>query len=928
MTGKEMKESTLQCNDTTSKLQSIHDLLDLGWWECDLSQKKLTYSPFIARILGLDEKQSGCLNLTDVSKMVREDYRARVVQEVISATSDYVQELKCPVFVNEGQQWIEMRFKRDEKANKIVGLLHPIERREDELDVTAQETVQNLVYQLYGISKSLFTFMQSENLDEMINHVLQSIVTHFSAERAYIFEYYWDVMKQSCIYEAVSRPGIEEIENLTMMFFEPDTWWNQQILAQRPIILSTLDDLPDWDVVDREVLESQDIKSLMVVPFVSQDGTIWGYAGIDMVDKARKWSVDDFQWFSSLMHIVNICIELSKTKARIQHDKEYLQKLYHHMPIGFLPSRILYDEQGQAIDFEFTHVNKEVERITGLSAEQIVGRKGSKSSVFRDLPIMLDVVNTDKHIELELELPNKKHLRVIKFSLEKDEVISLLLDVTETHNAHNALEENEKLLRTIYDNLSVGIELYDKDGFLVQHNEKALEILGLNESGPTDNFNIFDHPMIHPDVKRRVRRGESVDFALNYDFDKLKGFFDADFPDKPLQNLTVKLAPVLDNNNVAQYFLGIIINNTETTNAYLRIQEFEDYFSLIANLAKVGYFKWNQTTNEGFAISQWFLNLGKPANSLLSNDLHDLFEHLHPEDFDIVADFYDKASRGEAKSFEHELRVIEPEGKTKWMRCTITVRESDDSDTHELIGVSYDITELKEMILAKDKAEALDRLKSAFLANMSHEIRTPLNSIIGFSDLLAETDDEEERKEFIAIIQRNNELLLKLVSDILDLSKIESGTFDYIKMDFDAHTMSTEIIRSFNNKARNEEVELLFDESLPSIQMNGDQNRVKQVLMNFITNAMKFTKQGYIKLGYEQRPDDFVYFYVEDTGSGISEDNLGRVFERFVKLNSFVQGTGLGLSICKSLIEQMGGYIGVESEEGKGSRFWFVLPRA
>ena len=226
---------------------------------------------------------------------------------------------------------------------------------------------------------------------------------------------------------------------------------------------------------------------------------------------------------------------------------------------------------------------------------------------------------------------------------------------------------------------------------------------------------------------------------------------------------------------------------------------------------------------------------------------------------------------------------------------------------------------------AQLKAEEANQLKSAFLANMSHEIRTPLNAIVGFSSLLTETEDMKDRKQYMAIVQENTELLLQLISDILDLSKMESGAFEFVKSDTDVNLLCSEIIRSLRMKVP-AGVELVFEECLPGCHVWADKNRLNQVISNFINNALKFTFSGSITLGYYRQTDGYLRFYVRDTGMGIPKNKIKTVFDRFVKLNSFVHGTGLGLSICKSLVEQMGGTIGVESEEGEGSCFWFTYP--
>ena len=230
----------------------------------------------------------------------------------------------------------------------------------------------------------------------------------------------------------------------------------------------------------------------------------------------------------------------------------------------------------------------------------------------------------------------------------------------------------------------------------------------------------------------------------------------------------------------------------------------------------------------------------------------------------------------------------------------------------------------KDLRVAKDRAEESNRLKSAFLANMSHEIRTPLNAIVGFSDLLVEAEDIEERKEYVKIVRNNNELLLQLITDILDLSKIEAGTFDFTYGDVNVNLLCENIVRSMEMKV-SEGVALVFDSNLPQYHLISDRNRLHQVISNFVNNAIKFTSQGSIRVGYQMKGEE-LEFYVQDTGIGIDKEQQLHIFERFVKLNSFVPGTGLGLSICQSIIEQLGGRIGVDSELGKGSRFWFRLP--
>ena len=490
-----------------------------------------------------------------------------------------------------------------------------------------------------------------------------------------------------------------------------------------------------------------------------------------------------------------------------------------------------------------------------------------------------------------------------------------------------ALDNSEKILRNIYKNLPAGVELYDKDGYLVDINDKELEIFGLSDKHEALGVNLFDNPNIPLEVKERLRAKEDVNFSINYDFSKINQYVDS--RRNGIINLTTKVTALYDSQNRFINYLFINIDTTETTNAYTKIQEFENLFLLIGDYAKVGFAHFNVLTRDGYAQDTWYRNLGEKEGTPMPQVIG-VYTHVVPEDQAVLKNFVREVKEGKATSLRKEVRVCRENGKYTWTSINVMVRDYRPQDgIIEMLCINYDITPLKEteqkLIIARDKAEELDRLKSAFLANMSHEIRTPLNAIVGFSSLLAETDSRNERQEYIKIVQENNELLLQLISDILDLSKIEAGTFNFVYTNVDVNETCAEIIKSMSMKV-SKGVELIFEEPFPECYIYTDKNRFTQVISNFINNALKFTQQGSITLGYEQVSHQKIKFYVRDTGMGIPEEKQKSVFERFVKLNTFVQGTGLGLSICKSIVSQMGGEIGVDSTEGVGSCFWFTHP--
>ena len=247
-----------------------------------------------------------------------------------------------------------------------------------------------------------------------------------------------------------------------------------------------------------------------------------------------------------------------------------------------------------------------------------------------------------------------------------------------------------------------------------------------------------------------------------------------------------------------------------------------------------------------------------------------------------------------------------------------------------ILYTAWDITDQKilerKLRLAKEEAEESNRIKSAFLANMSHEIRTPLNAIVGFSSILAEDVSEEERTEYLSIISKNNDILLQLINDILDLSKIEAGTLEYVYANIDVNKMLSEIEQAARMRQTNANVAICAVTPLEGLLLYTDQRRVTQVLNNFISNAMKFTNAGSITFGYEEPKDGYIRFFVTDTGTGIPPEKVADIFNHFVKLDSFKQGTGLGLAISQNIVKELKGEIGVASELGKGSTFWFTLP--
>ena len=929
--------TTIQNMQTDNeRYKKMASLAQIGWWEVDLTAGYYLCSDYLSDLLGLD---GDTISTSDFLNLIREDYRKQIAQEFRANSSIHKDfyEQTFPIHSKYGEVWLHTRLAFREKGtgvdggDKSFGIIQRVEAPKEEDQRDALRRVNDLLCRQNFVSQSLLRFLRDEAVESCIADILRDILNLYNGKgRVYIFEYDEIYAHHSCIYEVVSEGVSAEIDNLQDMPASESKWWSEQILSGKPIILNTLEQLLEEAPDEYQILVVQGIKSLMVTPLMTGD-RVWGYMGIDLVETYHDWSNEDFQWFSSLGNIINICIELRKTKDKVIREQTFLNNLFHFMPMGYIRMSIIRDENNKPCDYRVTDANEVSSTFFGLPLESYIGSLASEKhpDYLQKLNFLEEILDSNSYREKDEYFPRtERYTHWVIYSPGKDEIVGLFLDSTGSVQANRALDRSEKLFQNIFANIPAGVEIYDKDGYLIDLNNKDLEIFGVVNKSDVIGVNFFDNPNVPQNIRDRVRNEDLVDFRLNYSFEQAGGYYETNRSNAI--ELYSKVSKLYDNEGNFSGYILISIDNTERIDAMNRIRDFENFFLMISDYAKVGYAKLNLLNRKGYAIKQWYKNLGEEEDTLL-DEVVGVYTHMHPEDRKRFLDFYDEVRDGKRRHFQGEMRIRRPGTKNEWNWVSSNVMVTNykpEENEIEIIGINYDITELKEteaeLIQARDKAEMMDRLKSAFLANMSHEIRTPLNAIVGFSDLLVETEELSERQEYIKIVRENNDLLLQLISDILDLSKIEAGTFEFTSGDVDVNLLCEDIVRSMGMKAK-EEVELVFDDHLPVCHVISDRNRIHQVISNFVNNAMKFTSEGSIHVGYKLK-DGELEFYVEDTGIGIEKEQLPHIFERFVKLNSFVHGTGLGLSICQSIVEQLGGRIGVDSEKGKGSRFWFTIP--
>ena len=513
-----------------------------------------------------------------------------------------------------------------------------------------------------------------------------------------------------------------------------------------------------------------------------------------------------------LMRFHVMCQRRQQRQREFQLLSQY-RKLVDNMPVIYIRKQLIFDEEGNVVDFIFRDVNNLFEEVFHCTRDRVVGKRLSEADVDNQL---------------------------LDYMMDK-------------------------------------------------------------ESGRITSF-------VFPEENNKIRYYDKLSFPSSE-----KNFMDVFFIDR-----------------TEEYLVSLKMKEHQTS-----LEALNRRYELVLGATRLIPWTWDLLSKTiNYDITYVTHKLCKTKNSRMMTE-RDGDMLVHPDDragmreayYDL---YYDRAT---IVRKEHRSMFWEGSNEYVWFESFVTVGDRD-GEGHPtlLVGGSLLIDERKkmeeELLKAKEAAEISNHLKSAFLANMSHEIRTPLNAIVGFSNVLAYTEDENERQEYIKIIENNNTLLLQLIGDILDLSKIEAGVFEFVYSKVNLNVLLMEVIRAARLRLKNDSVVVEFVECLPECVICSDVNRLMQVMNNLITNAIKFTAKGSIRVGYRLREDESLYFYVSDTGCGIPADKLKEVFGRFVKLNSFQQGTGLGLSICESIVTRLGGQIGVMSEVGQGSTFWFTLSKS
>lgn len=491
--------------------------------------------------------------------------------------------------------------------------------------------------------------------------------------------------------------------------------------------------------------------------------------------------------------------------------------------------------------------------------------------------------------------------------------------------------KSNAIFKIVFEALPIGIELYDEKGYLININPYDLNILGTAKEDIL-GINLFDNPTISEENLNRIRNGEEATFEGDYNYNTIneQGYYVTTHSDRVMR-LIGKCIPLKDKQNELFGYVLLVHHDTSYYQEKEKLHESLEKLKMAINSANSYIWEYDvkkDSIQVDFSLLDYEHNKFVETDETIvqtSRDAH--LGRIHPEDIERVMSQVKEIITGEISSFTETYRQYFRKELHWYTTFFRTYKYDAHGKPSKIICLTRDITKERENELALIHEKETNRIKTAFMENMSHELRTPLNVIVGFSNILAETNDTEENAYFIDLIRKNNDILLQIIDNILSFTKIESGAMQYAISDVDIKEICREAasIKSSNQK---EHICFHFDENLPSLMARTDRERMIQVLFHLLDNAYKFTEEGSVALHYYVYNEKEIRIEVADTGIGLTEEEISKMFKHFYKADEFQVGLGLGLSISKKIIEDLGGCVGVNSKKGEGSTFWFHLPLA
>jgi len=631
-----------------------------------------------------------------------------------------------------------------------------------------------------------------------------------------------------------------------------------------------------------------------------------------------------------LLFIVWIILKYIKLKKQEKNRLFNLNSFFDRLPQPYIKIKFLLNENGVVENYIITDLNIQFEKEFGFEKDKTIGKNGVEMGRIKNLEDVTKLQNVYNNRQVySREYYHKetnKHYEVIHYCFEDEKnAYAFFIDRTKEHLIKEHNEELKSLLNSIIKNLPIPfcVKKVGDDEHYILWNKKAEDFFGktADEVIGKNDIDVFGEEYattIHEKEKDLIKNGGISNYEERVSFNNNSRISSV------IKSLTKR-------ENKPSYLVTTRWDITEHKEIQDLLKLKNQKLALALSAGHIIPLSWD-ITNNLFTINYDELNIGNEnVNKRVLKTSEYMFSILHPLDVDQMKTICRDISEGKSDNFEICIRTNLRNADYEWFNIKAWVSEKDiKGNAITVTGIAINISKTKQiektLVDAKEKAEEANKLKSAFLANISHEVRTPLNAILGFSKILATTEmDEYQKKQFADIVEHNNNSLLRIFNDLIYLSDINAGTLDRKYSDVDINALITETIQTARYIAKEKNIEIILEDRLSDCIFKTERSWITQVISNLISNAIKFTDEGRITLGYKLKKEG-IYIYVKDTGNGIPADKQALVFNKFSKLDLFKQGAGLGLAVCRGIIDNLGGNIGVESEIGIGSTFWFTLP--
>lgn len=895
------------------KAQEIYEKMLRGgvsMWEADVAMRSLVVGSEIAQILFQGKTE---ISFDELLQQIPATARAEMMQHL----SDDVK-WTMPIKTSNGLQWLEIHKLLSETNTEGHKTYIGTVRAMDYSEVGRQIFSSGInVRTCEPMMVSFGLLNNRETFHEGLCLLMSALCKQLGGSRCDTVK--WLGGNKFEVLNYSGNAATDKYGSLSIEGHVLQTKMCEQICKTRKLLtIDANNPINDKWTDEKEFFSRQQARSVIVAPIIVDD-EVWGI--VVLVSMVRSvWSVFDLQWISMVTNRISVTLSNNEMRDRIN---DQIHVMSQACEAGKLLTWVWNCETGKG---EVNIYGSAEERSSECTLEGVISRmyKTDQARCLKTIRALKngDIDNVLLRVRMRGVVDDTWGWRELRGVPTKnidgkiERIVGISRDITEEVRRANEEKLNIQFQNSIYNKMPAGIEFFNEEGRLIYMNDTALEIFGvIGGRRSMMGLGLFENPNLTEEQRTAIKYTDTVQYIISYDFRKV--VYKSSRTD--VIEMNYRMSKLYKKNNLVGYIVAVA-DNSELVQKSKQISIFQRYFLEIGKFAKMGIC-WFSDTKNGYVSEQWNINLGIRPEAPYMRNLS-LCVHVLDEDLEVYGSLLGRIFVGDIDSFQYELRVTHDDGLLHYIKVQFVRSEE------AVIGVSIDVTQTKEneklLIEAKLKAETADMLKLQFLDNMNHEIRTPLNAIVGFSDIIAQTAGSDDLKMYADLIRSNNDILLDTIGDIIDLSKITSGTMEYAYTEGDIDEVVREVYDKYNAQSH-VNIEFLCTGGEHGVKAYCDVSQIKRILCHFVSNAFKFTAAGRVELYYKVVNNELV-FSVTDTGCGIPVNKIDKIFDPYFKVDLFSVGTGLGLPICNSLARDMGGRIEVKSTEGVGSHFKFYVP--